>query len=95
MLTAGLNGIKNEYEVPSPIERNLLLMDDTEREQNQIGTLPGNLWEAIQVAEKSDLLKTTLGEHLFSSFIQNKKIEWENYRSQVSAYETEYYLPML
>lgn len=54
-----------------------------------------NLWEAIKIAEKSDWLKKTLGERLFFKLIENKKIEWQNYRSQVTSYELEQYLPVL
>jgi len=32
---------------------------------------------------------------VFRSFIQNKKIEWDRYRSQVTDYEILRYLPLL
>lgn len=35
------------------------------------------------------------GEHVFGSFVRNKKIEWGQYRTQVSAYELRRYLPIL
>ena len=95
MLNAGLAGIEGEYEVPLPVEKNVFQMDEEERREKGIGTLPGSLWEAIVAAEGSEMLRMTLGDHLFTSFIQNKKIEWESYRSQVTDYEIKYYLPML
>ena len=60
-----------------------------------IEMLPGSLWEAIQVTENSELVREALGDHVFNSFIQNKKIEWETYRAQVTDYEIERYLPVL
>ena len=70
-------------------------MTDAERKELGIGTLPGSLDEAIILAEKSDLVRETLGEHIFSKLIENKKIEWEKYRTQVTQYELSEYLPVL
>ena len=95
MLAAGLEGIEKEYEVPDPVEENVYEMTEEERERRGIGTLPGSLWEAIQLTEKSELVRKTLGEHVFDSFIQNKKIEWDQYRTQVTGYEIKRYLPLL
>ncbi len=40
-------------------------------------------------------LQAVLGEHVHTSFLENKRIEWENYRSQVTDYELKRYLPAL
>jgi glutamine synthetase len=95
MLAAGLEGIKNHYEIPAPIEENVYEMSAEEREKRGISTLPASLLEAIQLAEKSKVVREALGEHLFDAFIQNKKIEWDNYRTQVTEYELQRYLPIL
>jgi len=95
MLAAGLEGIENEYEVPDPVEENVYEMTAEERERRGIGTLPGSLWEAIQLTEKSELVRQSLGDHVFDAFIKNKKIEWDQYRSQVTEYELKKYLPIL
>ena len=95
LLAAGLEGIEKEYPVPEPVEQNVYQMSPEERQEQGIGTLPGSLWEAIQLAEKSELVRNTLGDHVFHSFIQNKKIEWESYHSRVSDYEIKRYLPVL
>ncbi len=95
MLAAGLEGIEKGYEIPEPIEENVYEMGCEERENRGIGTLPGSLIEALQLAEKSDIVRKALGEHVFKSFIQNKKIEWDLYRSQVTNYELDRYLPIL
>ena len=42
-----------------------------------------------------ELLAETLGEHVFDFFLRNKRAEWEEYRTQVSAYERDRMLPVL
>jgi glutamine synthetase len=70
-------------------------MSEEERKKNKIDSLPGNLYEAIQVTERSPLVKEALGEDLFYKFIDNKKIEWDRYRAQVTDYELNEYFSVL
>ena len=51
--------------------------------------------EAIEIAERSELLAETLGEHVFDFFLRNKRAEWDEYRGQVSAFERDRMLPVL
>ena len=95
MLAAGLEGIEKEYEIPDPIEENVYDMTEEERTERGIRTLPASLLEAVQLSENSELMRKALGEHVFSAFIQNKKIEGNQYRAQVSDYELKRYLPIL
>jgi len=95
MLAAGLKGIEEGYELPDPIEDDIFEMSDAQKDDHGIETLPGNLYEAIQEVEKSELVKTALGEHIFNKFIENKKIEWDKYRTHVSQYELQQYLPIM
>jgi len=95
MLAAGLDGIEKGLEPPAPVEENVYEMTAEEKQKRGIGTLPASLLEAILLAEKSELVREALGEHVFEAFIQNKKIEWENYRAQVTEYELKKYLPIL
>jgi glutamine synthetase len=95
MLAAGLEGIEKEYEIPDPIEENVYEMSEEERRRRGINTLPGSLWEAILLTEHSEVVRKALGEHVFHTFIKNKKIEWDNYRTQVTDYELKKYLPIL
>jgi glutamine synthetase len=95
MLAAGLKGIEKHYPLPEPVEEDIYQMPAAERQRLGIQNLPGNLFEAIQEMEKSDLVREALGDHIFYKFIENKKIEWDNYRVHVSKYEIEKYLPML
>jgi glutamine synthetase len=80
MLAAGLKGIEEKY----------VLVDDAAP-----ASLPANLNEAIAVMEKSELVRETLGEHVFEYVLRNKRAEWQDYRRQVSAYELDRYLPVL
>ena len=59
-----------------------------------IKTLPGNLYAALLEVENSELVKDALGEHIFNKFVENKKIEWDMYRTHVSQYEIEKYMPI-
>jgi glutamine synthetase len=95
MLGAGLEGIEKKYELPDPIEEDIYEMNPSERRAHGITDLPGNLYAAILEAEKSELIKKVLGEHVFNKFIENKKIEWDRYRTHVSQFEIERYLPTL
>lgn len=95
MLGAGMDGIDRNLEMPDPIEEDIFEMNPAERKAHGITDLPGNLYSAILEAEKSDLVREILGDHIFNKFIENKKIEWDNYRTHISQYEIEKYLPIL
>ena len=69
------------------MELNLYHLTDEERIEKGIKSLPASLGEAIQIAEKSELLKETLGDHTFKRFIELKKKEWDEFRIQVTEYE--------
>ncbi|MBP8626944.1 MAG: glutamine synthetase [Syntrophorhabdales bacterium] len=95
MLRAGLEGIKNRYPLPDAIEEDVYEMSNEKRRELNIDSLPGSLYEAIEWAEKSELIRDTLGDHVFEKLIDNKKIEWDRFRTHVSKYEIETYLPIL
>ena len=92
MLAAGLKGIEDGYELPDPIEEDIFEMTDKQKQDRGITTLPGNLYAAILEIEKSELVREALGDHVFNKFIENKKIEWDQYRTHVSQYELDKYL---
>jgi glutamine synthetase len=95
MLAAGLAGIEQKIQPPEPVEDNVYKMSEQERVKRGIKQLPGSLMEAIQVTEKSELVREALGEHVFQHFIENKKVEWDQYRTQITSYELDKYLPLL
>jgi glutamine synthetase len=77
------------------VEVDVFKLSEEKRAERGIGTLPGSLSEAIDLMEGSKLVRESLGDHTFESFIRNKKAEWDTYRSQVTKYEIENYLPNL
>ncbi|MFN2267731.1 MAG: glutamine synthetase family protein [Desulfonatronovibrio sp.] len=95
MLAAGLKGIDSGYELPAPVEEDIFEMNVQEREKHGIDSLPGSLFEAVTELSKSEVVNEALGEHIFQKFIENKIIEWDNYRIQVTEYEIKKYLPVL
>lgn len=95
ILAAGLEGIEKKYELPTATEENVFALSDAERKRRNIAMLPGSLGEAIALAESSKLLRRTLGDHVFTSFLQNKKIEHNQFRRTLTDYELKTYLPLL
>jgi glutamine synthetase len=70
-------------------------LTDAERRALGIEPLPTSLVDAIAVMEKSELVAETLGEHVFDYVLRNKRREWQEYRSQVTPYELQRFLPVL
>jgi glutamine synthetase len=95
MLAAGLKDVEEDYPLLDPVEEDIYEMDEAAREKEGIASLPGNLFVALQEVEKSALVRDTLGDHIFEKFLANKRIEWDRYRTHVSQYEIEQYLPFL
>jgi glutamine synthetase len=95
LLAAGLQGIEEGLEPPPPAPGNVYHMSDEERKKLSIGTLPGDLSEALRVMENSKLVRETLGEHTFRIFLTNKKQEWDKFRTYITDYEIQEYLPIL
>jgi glutamine synthetase len=95
MLAAGLKGMEEEYELPEPIEENIFEMSEEQRAKNNIEFLPDTLENATREMEKSELVRETLGDHIFQHLIANKKVEWDAYKVHISQYELDKYLPLL
>ena len=95
VLAAGLAGIENNYELPPEMGHNVLGMSRRELRSSGIERLPSNLNAALRVMEDSELVRSTLGEHVFEWFLKNKHAEWSRYEEHVSRFELEEYLPVL
>ncbi|MHB1322719.1 MAG: glutamine synthetase family protein [Coriobacteriia bacterium] len=95
MLAAGLDGIKRGLELPADVEDDVYEMSAAERAALGIGTLPGDLDEAILAMESSELVREALGDQVFEWFLRNKRAEWMSYHTRVTPYEIEEYLPLL
>ncbi|MGF3554512.1 MAG: type I glutamate--ammonia ligase [Thermoplasmatota archaeon] len=95
MLAAGLKGIEEKLYPPEPIEQNIYMLSESEKEKHGIDHLPDSLGHALSLMSKSELVKTTLGEHVFENFLHVKKKEWDEYRTQVTKWEIDKYLPII
>jgi glutamine synthetase len=95
MLGAGLAGIENEYELPPEASNNIYEMTEEERRAAGILSLPEDLYEAIQFATDSKVMRDALGEHVHEFLLRNKREEWDAFKSYVTPYELERYLPVL
>ena len=95
ILEAGMKGIEEGYELPPEAEDDVWTLTEKERKALGIDALPKSLYDAIAVAERSELLAETLGEHVYDFFLRNKRKEWEEYRVQVSAYERDRMMSVL
>ncbi len=92
MLAAGLEGIKNKWEPPAPVEEDVYGFDDAKLKEMSIGTLPLTLGNAVNLFEKSEFTERALGGHLFSEMISLKKQEWRSYCRHVTKWELNKYL---
>jgi glutamine synthetase len=95
LLSAGLDGIEQQYALVDPLERNIAELPAEDRRRLGITSLPEDLHEAIELAEQSDFLRRTLGDHVYTKLIENKRMEWARYRAQVTDFELDEYLPVL
>jgi glutamine synthetase len=94
-LAAGMKGIEKGLDLPREAEDDVWSLTERERTSLGIEPLPKSLNEAIEIAERSELLAETLGEHVFDFFLRNKRAEWNDYRGQVSAFERDMMLPVI
>jgi glutamine synthetase len=92
MLEAGLDGMKNKVDPGEPTEIDVFGKSIEELKTLGIDVLPSSLWEAYHALEKDDVVRSTLGDHIYTQFRDIKKAEWDDYRIQVFNYELDKYL---
>jgi glutamine synthetase len=93
MLAAGLDGIDSGLDCPAPLNNvNIWNLDDKERAELGIEALPGSLAEAMSEFEKSDVIKSALGEMIVDVFKRAKWAEVDEYRTRVTDWEVSRYL---
>ncbi len=95
ILAAGLRGIAEEYDLIEATEDDVWELTDAERRALGIEPLPQSLDAAIGLMEKSELVAETLGEHVFSYVLRNKRAEWAGYSAQVTPFELRRFLQVL
>lgn len=91
-LAAGLDGIRNELEAPDSVDCNIFEMSEEERASQGIESLPESLIEAISFMKEDEFIKNTVGEHIYSKYLEAKMQEWDSYRTQVTQWELDEYL---
>ncbi|PRX41806.1 glutamine synthetase [Planifilum fimeticola] len=94
MLKAGLDGIKNELPLPKQVDRNIYIMDESERHDAGIESLPATLKEALEELKSNPVICEALGEHALTHFVEAKEIEWDMFRMQVHPWEREQYMSL-
>ena len=92
---AGMQGVKENLEPSEPVERDIFHMSKSEREKLNIEELSPSLEKALEFFEKSELVKETLSEHIYRKFIENKRMECENFNKTVTDYEIRRYFSIL
>ena len=92
LLQVCLDGIRYRIEPPVPVEKNLFLLSSNEIKQRRIKSLPRNLFSALEEFEKNMAAKAALGDYIFNEFLNSKRIEWNEYRKQVTPWEIEKYI---
>jgi glutamine synthetase len=92
MLRCGLDGIERRLALPPPVEESLYGFDEVELERRNVGVLPDSLKEAVDALESDDVVLDALGDHLAERFIEAKRLEWREYRGQVTPWEVQQYM---
>ena len=87
ILAAGLKGLDEGYELPPEATVNLFELDADDRAAAGLVELPQSLSEALDAMEESTLVRETLGDHIFTWFLRNKRAEWADYKAQVTPFE--------
>jgi glutamine synthetase len=94
MIAAGLDGVERGLTLGDPVEESLFEMDAATIASKGIRELPGTLGEAIDELEKDSVITEALGDHVLTHYVEAKRAEWDEYRSQVSDWEVERYLEL-
>jgi glutamine synthetase len=92
MIAAGLDGVEQGLSLAEPVEESLFEMDATRIAEKGIRELPGTLGEALDELERDEVIREALGDHIFAHYVDAKRSEWDEYRTQVSDWEVERYL---
>ena len=90
-----MDGVERNLEPHTAVEKDVFKLNQEQRDKLSIQSLPLNMGHAISLTRESKLAKNTLGAHLLEHFLHAKSREWDKYRTHVSSWEVERYLPML
>lgn len=91
-LAAGLDGIKRGLKPCPPVDANIFKLTEEEREEQGVFSLPDSLKSAIHYMKKDELVRKTLGDHIYRKYIAHKTSEWYQYSIRISQWEIDRYL---
>ena len=80
---------------PESVDTNIYALSPRERIQMGIESLPGSLLEAAREFEKDDFIRGILGKDLSEKYIEAKKEEYRQYRTQITDWEIQKYLHVM
>ena len=92
---AGIQGIKERLKPPEPVEIDIFHLSESERKKLCIEELSPSLEKALEFFENSRLIKNVLPKQIYQKFIENKKIECNNFNKVVTDYEIKNYFSVL
>lgn len=92
LLSAGLDGIENNMQPLPAVSANIYDIGEDERKANRIDSLPENLFAAVSEMKADPFVKETLGDHVFSKYVEAKEKEWREYSTTVTKWELDHYL---
>lgn len=91
-LAAGLDGIKKGLMPPKSTSKNIYEMTADELKADGIDHLPSTLKHAVEALERDEVMKETLGEHIYNKYVEGKHKEWRKYQLSVTDWEINRYL---
>ncbi|HIE23233.1 MAG TPA: glutamine synthetase, partial [Candidatus Korarchaeota archaeon] len=86
VLAAGMDGIEKNLDPGEPVDWNVYETPD------KFETLPSNLKEAIEEARNDDVLRRSIGEELYDSYLEVLEEEWAEFSRSVTDWELRKYL---
>jgi glutamine synthetase len=90
MLKAGLDGVRNQMQLPEPAEDSGGELDVEGAEL--ANPLPATLGEALEELNWDPVVREALGQPIFERFLLAKEQEWQAYGRHISTWELSRYL---
>lgn len=75
-----------------PVDQDVYKLSKVKRKEQGIKELPTTLKDELDAMEGDELIKETLGSHVFDAFIELKTNNWNQYFLYVSHWEIMKYL---
>ncbi len=94
MLAAGLDGIRRELSLPEATEENPYLPGTGIQHKTPLEYLPESLNRALDALEEDEVIHEALGPYMFDRFLNAKRLEWREYRLEVTEWELQKYLSL-